>query len=148
MKTTKGFTVLFSSLLIINLLHASIPQTKSLSVEVYTNIKAASSAIEMIGNEEKSTDIHVNNSENVKHFLHRLTEHAPKKEANKQWKWALALSFLGLIGLGGLHRLYLGYTKEGLAQLLTFGGLGIWQIIDISRIFNRDLKPKKGDYTG
>jgi len=139
---------IFSGLLIFSSLNASIPQTKAISAEVYSAVKSTATSINMIGNDENSANIHVKNTQNVKHFLHKLTVHAPKKESNKQWKWALALSFLGLIGLAGLHRLYLGYTKEGIAQLLTFGGLGIWQIIDISRVFNRDLKPKAGDYVG
>lgn len=139
---------ILSTLLTVSSLQASIPQSKNISSDVYAEMKAASSSINTIENTENLTNIYVNKSANVKHFLHKLTVHAPKKEATKNWKWALALSFLGLIGLGGLHRLYLGYTKEGIAQLLTFGGLGIWQIIDISRIFNRDLKPKTGDYLG
>lgn len=135
---------LFSTLLTVSYLEASVPQSKHISAEVYTNMKAASASVHVIENTE---NFHVIKNENVKKVLHKLTVHNTQKQADKQWKWALALAFLGLIGLGGLHRLYLGYTKEGIAQLLSFGGLGIWQIIDISRIFNRDLKPKTGDYT-
>lgn len=51
--------------------------------------------------------------------------------------------FLG--GLG-IHRFYLGYTFEGIVQLLTLGLCGIWTLIDLIRIITGDLKPKDGDY--
>ncbi len=63
----------------------------------------------------------------------------------KSWLVALVLAlFLG--GLG-IHRFYLGYTWQGVVQLLTLGGFGIWALIDLIRIIIRDLKPKDGDYT-
>ena len=34
----------------------------------------------------------------------------------------------------GLHRFYVGKAKSGVAQLLTFGGLGIWCLIDFFKI--------------
>lgn len=51
--------------------------------------------------------------------------------------------FLG--GLG-IHRFYLGYTWQGIVQLLTLGGLGIWSLIDLIRIIIGDLKPKNDEY--
>ena len=45
----------------------------------------------------------------------------------------LAISFF-VFGLGGLHRIYVGKLVSGIVQLVTLGGLGIWQIIDIVRI--------------
>ena len=56
----------------------------------------------------------------------------------------LLVIFLG--GLG-IHRFYLGYTWQGIVQLLTLGGLGIWTLIDLVRIITGDLKPKDGEYT-
>jgi TM2 domain-containing membrane protein YozV len=56
---------------------------------------------------------------------------------------ALLAFFLG--GLG-IHRFYLGYTWQGVVQLLTFGGLGIWAIIDFVRILTGSLQPKDGSY--
>lgn len=35
---------------------------------------------------------------------------------------------------GGLHRIYTGKIFTGILQILTGGGLFIWQIIDIIRI--------------
>jgi len=51
-----------------------------------------------------------------------------------------------LIGEIGIHRFYLGYTWQGVVQILTLGGLGIWTLIDLIRIITGDLMPKNGDY--
>ncbi|MBR5522583.1 MAG: TM2 domain-containing protein [Akkermansia sp.] len=45
----------------------------------------------------------------------------------------LALCFF-VVGFGGLHRIYTGKLFSGILQLLTCGGLIIWQIIDVIRI--------------
>jgi len=51
--------------------------------------------------------------------------------------------FLGFLGI---HRFYLGYTWQGIVQLLTLGGLGIWSLIDFIRILTGSLQPKNGEY--
>lgn len=38
------------------------------------------------------------------------------------------------VGLCGIHRLYTGKIITFILQLITAGGFGIWQIIDIVRI--------------
>lgn len=50
------------------------------------------------------------------------------------------------IGGLGIHRFYLGYTWQGVVQLLTLGGCGIWSLIDLIRICTGDLQPKNGSY--
>lgn len=35
------------------------------------------------------------------------------------------------IGLCGIHRIYLGRIGTGILQLITLGGFGIWQLIDL-----------------
>lgn len=50
------------------------------------------------------------------------------------------------IGAFGIHRFYLGYTWQGIVQLLTLGGCGIWSLIDLIRICTGDLQPKDGKY--
>jgi len=57
-----------------------------------------------------------------------------------------AMIFCIFMGFWGFHRFYLGYTWQGIVQLLTFGGCGIWVIIDLVRIISGDLGPKKGRY--
>ncbi len=58
---------------------------------------------------------------------------------------ATLLAFL--IGGIGIHRFYLGYTWQGIVQILTLGGLGIWTLIDLIRIITGSLKPKGGEYS-
>ena len=50
--------------------------------------------------------------------------------------------FLGSLGI---HRFYLGYTLIGVIQLLTFGGVLIWAIIDSTRIIIDLLKDSEGN---
>lgn len=67
------------------------------------------------------------------------------KSGGRSWTAALLLCiFLGALGI---HRFYLGYTWQGIVQLLTGGGFGIWALIDLIRIITRDLQPKDGSYT-
>jgi hypothetical protein len=58
----------------------------------------------------------------------------------------IALILVALIGGLGIHRFYLGYTWQGIVQLLTLGGCGIWALIDLIRIITGDLQPKDGSY--
>ena len=50
--------------------------------------------------------------------------------------------FLG--GLG-IHRFYLGYNLIGVIQLLTFGGVLIWAIVDFIRLITGSLKDSEGN---
>ncbi|MCZ8196895.1 MAG: TM2 domain-containing protein [Flavobacterium sp.] len=58
----------------------------------------------------------------------------------------IALVLAALVGGIGIHRFYLGYTWQGIVQLLTLGGCGVWALIDLIRIITGDLKPKDGNY--
>jgi TM2 domain len=58
----------------------------------------------------------------------------------------IALLLCIFVGVFGIHRFYLGYIWQGVVQLLTLGGLGIWTLIDLIRIITGDLKPKDDDY--
>lgn len=58
----------------------------------------------------------------------------------------VALLLVLFLGGLGIHRFYLGYTWQGIVQLLTLGGLGIWSTIDLIRIIIGDLQPKDGAY--
>ena len=55
---------------------------------------------------------------------------------------ALLLSiFLGELGV---DRFYLGHIGTGILKLITFGGFGIWWLIDIILIATNSLKDSKG----
>jgi hypothetical protein len=58
----------------------------------------------------------------------------------------VALLLAIFVGCIGIHRFYLGYTWQGVVQLLTLGGCGIWAFIDLIRIITGDLEPKNGPY--
>lgn len=69
---------------------------------------------------------------------------APAAGGGKSQLVALLLcAFLG--GLG-IHRFYLGYTWQGIVQLLTGGACGVWTLIDFIRIITGSLVPKNGSY--
>ena len=57
----------------------------------------------------------------------------------------IALLLCFFLGGLGIHRFYLGYTWQGIVQILTLGGLGIWVLIDFIRIILGTLKPKDGE---
>ena len=79
-----------------------------------------------------------------KKIADKLETSAPAADGGKsQLTAALICFFLG--GLG-IHRFYLGYTWQGVVQLLTLGGCGIWALIDFIRILIGDLQPKDGPY--
>ena len=59
----------------------------------------------------------------------------------------IALVLALVVGGLGIHRFYLGYIWQGVVQLLTFGGFGIWALIDLIRIITGDLQPKDGSYS-
>lgn len=60
----------------------------------------------------------------------------------KDWLAALLLSvFLG--GLG-VDRFYLGHIGLGIAKLVTFGGCGIWWLIDVILIATGSVKDAQG----
>jgi TM2 domain-containing membrane protein YozV len=62
--------------------------------------------------------------------------------SDKSWLAALLLSiFLGALGV---HRFFVGKIGTGLLQLFTFGGLGIWALIDIIMIATKQFKDKDG----
>ena len=48
-------------------------------------------------------------------------------------------------GIFGAHRFYVGKIVTGILQLVTFGGLGIWTLIDFIMIIVGAFTDKKGD---
>jgi TM2 domain-containing membrane protein YozV len=64
------------------------------------------------------------------------------KVENKNWLVALLLSIF--VGVLGVDRFYLGKIGTGILKLITFGGLGIWWVIDLVLIASGNMKDSKG----
>ena len=65
-----------------------------------------------------------------------------KQEQEKRWIITVILCWF--LGVFGGHRFYTGYTGIGVIQLLTFGGCGIWWLIDFIIILTGNLKDADG----
>jgi hypothetical protein len=67
------------------------------------------------------------------------------QDPNVSPKSRLAKSLLAwYLGWLGVHRFYLGKIGTGVLMLLTFGGLGIWTIIDFIIAVTGNMKDKDG----
>lgn len=87
---------------------------------------------------ERGIEATVVNKENSS----KVTIGKPKKAYNQY----LAFTLCFLLGMFGVHRFYLGYPIIGMLQIITFGGCGIWWLVDFVRLSLGNLKPKKGEY--
>lgn len=85
-----------------------------------------------------------NNTTVVETSNEDLSSPAAAASGKSQLTALLLCIFVGGIGI---HRFYLGYTWQGIVQLLTFGACGIWSLIDLIRIITGDLQPKNGSYS-
>jgi len=83
---------------------------------------------------------------NVMQKLAYKTMQKAQKAAAEGKSQLTALLLCWLVGIIGVHRFYLGYTWQGIVQILTLGGLGIWTLIDLIRIITGSLQPKDGTY--
>jgi TM2 domain-containing membrane protein YozV len=55
----------------------------------------------------------------------------------KDKKWVAALIISILIGSLGIDRFFMGYVGLGILKLITFGGFGIWWLIDVILIASK-----------
>ena len=66
------------------------------------------------------------------------------KSGNSEKSFVATLLLCVLLGVFGVHRFYVGKVGTGIIQLLTFGGLGIWQLVDTIVIAVQKFKDSKG----
>ena len=64
------------------------------------------------------------------------------EKSEKEFVPTLMLCFF--LGVFGVHRFYVGKTGTGIAMLFTWGGLGIWALIDFVMIATGSFTDKEG----
>ena len=64
-------------------------------------------------------------------------------KSEKDWLVTLLLCFF--LGGIGVHRFYAGKIGTGILQLITFGGCGIWTLVDLVMILTGKFTDKDGN---
>ncbi|MEN9511951.1 MAG: hypothetical protein RLZZ370_1770 [Bacteroidota bacterium] len=117
------------------------------AVEAVQGFSKASAKAQQVASAREVVAVNATAAKSVKQLKSVQIQKQAQSEAASGKSWLVALLLCFFLGGLGIHRFYLGYTWQGVVQLLTLGGLGIWVFIDFIRIIIRDLKPKDGDYT-
>lgn len=68
----------------------------------------------------------------------------PPPVADQPKEWLVTLLLCVFVGFLGIHRFYVGKTGTGVLMLLTFGGCGIWTLIDLIMIATGSFKDARG----
>jgi len=154
----KVFTVLLVGLIVLTSAIV-VPTTKPIPAEKITTVsnaiemakadgKVSKSELRDIATIAKGSQLSLKEKIALKVFGkkigNKLMETTNTTAGGKSQLIALLLCFF--VGGIGIHRFYLGYTWQGIVQLLTLGACGIWTLIDFIRIITGDLKPKDGEY--
>ena len=66
-----------------------------------------------------------------------------RKSTQKSWLVTLLLCLF--VGTLGVHRFYVGKIGTGILQLFTFGGFGIWTLVDFILIACKKFTDAKGN---
>ena len=69
--------------------------------------------------------------EGLKKSVEKVSTESVLGGVKQDKKWIVALLLSILVGNLGVDRFYMGYIWQGILKLITFGGLGIWWIIDL-----------------
>ncbi len=72
----------------------------------------------------------------------RPLDHQPVMGGNRSWVTTTLLCLF--VGFLGIHRFYTGRVVSGIFQLLTFGGFGIWTLIDLIMIYTDSFTDDRG----
>lgn len=62
--------------------------------------------------------------------------------SSKEWLITVLLSFF--LGALGVDRFYLGHVGLGIGKLVTFGGCGVWALVDFVLVLLRKVADKDG----
>jgi len=73
-----------------------------------------------------------------------MAKESKQKISEKERMIALILAILGIFGVAGIHRMYVGKIGTGILWLLTAGCFFIGTIVDIVTIASGDFKDKSG----
>src|SRR5205823_11969037 len=68
----------------------------------------------------------------------------PVMAMEPQKSWLATVLLCQFLGTLGMHRFYTGRIVSGIFQLLTFGGFGIWTLIDLIMIYTDSFKDDMG----
>ena len=159
MKLFRRLSYVFVCMGVIVVLTSAIPASKgpipaervqaaSLALEVAAKDgKVSYSELKTIATDLKGKKLTLKEKIALKIFGKKISSKATSQSANGSGKSQLvALLICFFVGGLGIHRFYLGYTWQGIVQLLTLGGCGIWSLIDFIRIILGTLTPKNEDY--
>ena len=69
---------------------------------------------------------------------------APVMGLGAQKSWIATVLLCQFLGTLGVHRFYTGRIVSGIFQLLTFGGFGIWTLIDLIMIYTDSFTDDRG----
>lgn len=59
-------------------------------------------------------------------------------------RWVTTLLLCWILGFFGAHRFYLGRVGSGILMLISFGGFGIWYLIDLIVVITGNFKDENG----
>ena len=77
-------------------------------------------------------------------FYTQNTYDQPRDPNISDKDWIVVLVLCLFTGCLGLHRFYVGKIGTAIAQLLTGGGCGIWQLIDFINIVTEKFTDEQG----
>lgn len=150
MRLIKKVSLFFVAIAATVVLTSAVPATTSVPSPETVNVtkpavsKLTYSDLKKMATEVKGAKLTLKEKIALKVFGKKIASKVPYSGGGKSQ--VIALILCALVGGLGIHRFYLGYTWQGIVQLLTAGGCGIWALIDLIRIITGSLQPKDGEY--